>query len=47
MRDRSRAVQCPSEMIDLIGGWSTGKIGEGYGDGFNLHHLHKYISNIY
>jgi hypothetical protein len=22
-------------MIDQIGGWSSGKIGEGYGDGFN------------
>ena len=36
MRDRLRAVSCPSEMIDQIGGWSSGKIGEGYGDGFDL-----------
>ena len=32
LRDRLRAVQCPSEMIDQIGGWSSGKIGEGYGE---------------
>jgi len=35
LRDRLRAAQCPSEIIDQIGGWSSGKIGEGYGDGFN------------
>jgi hypothetical protein len=34
MRDRLRAVSCPSEMIHQIGGWSSGKIGEGYGKGF-------------
>ncbi len=32
MRDRLRAVSCPSEMIDQIGGWSSGKIGEGHGE---------------
>jgi len=36
LRDRLRAVQCPSEMIDQIGGWSSGKIGEGYGEGFKV-----------
>ena len=36
LRDRVRAVQCPSEMVDQIGGWSSGKIGEGYGDGYHL-----------
>jgi integrase len=30
MRDRLRAVDCSSDMIDQIGGWSSGKIGEGY-----------------
>ena len=39
LRDRLRTVQCPSEMIDQIGGWSSGKIGEGYGEGFDLHKL--------
>ena len=36
MRDRLRAVQCPSEMIDQIGGWSLGNIGQKYGDGVKL-----------
>ena len=36
MRDRLRAVNCPSDMIDQIGGWSLGKIGEGYGNGYKF-----------
>ena len=36
MRDRLRAVNCPSDMIDQIGGWSPGKVGEGYGDGYSI-----------
>ena len=36
IRDRLRAVQCPSEMIDQIGGWSSDKVGHAYGDGFCL-----------
>ena len=36
MRDRLRAVGCPSDMIDQIGGWSSSKVGERYGDGFTL-----------
>ena len=43
MRDRLRAEQCPSEMIDQIGGWSSGKIGEGYGDGFKLDSIYTYL----
>jgi hypothetical protein len=35
MRDRLRSVNCPSEMIDQIGGWSKTSVGEGYGDGFS------------
>ena len=46
LRDRLRAVQCPSEIIDQIGGWSSGKIGEGYGEGFLLLGLHEFIRKI-
>ena len=38
---RLRAVSCKSEMIDQIGGWSSGKIGDGYGEGFRIEHLAK------
>ena len=37
---------CPSEMIDQIGGWSSGKVGEGYGDGFDLKHLHEWLAKL-
>ena len=35
-RDRLRAVQCPSDMIDQIGGWATAGVGQGYGEGHTL-----------
>ena len=44
-RDRLRAVQCPSDMIDQIGGWSTAGVGQSYGEGYGLtvtlHHMLK------
>ena len=46
MRDRLRAVNCPSEMIDQIGGWSSGKIGEGYGNGYELKQVHSFLQRI-
>ena len=36
MRDRLRAVQCPSDMIDQIGGWSKRSVGEGYAEGYPI-----------
>ncbi len=36
MRDRLRAVQCPSDMIDQIGGWATAGVGQSYGEGYGL-----------
>jgi integrase len=36
MRDRLRAVECPKEIIDQIGGWSSSDVGETYGEGFPL-----------
>ena len=46
MRDRLRAVNCPSEMIDQIGGWSKRSVGEGYGEGFDLKHLHEWVAKL-
>ena len=28
-RDRLRAVECPSEIIDQLGGWSLKSVGQG------------------
>ena len=36
-RDRLRAVECPMDMIDQIGGWrSVGGVGVRYGEGYSL-----------
>lgn len=43
MRDRLRAVSCPSEMIDQIGGWSNRSVGESYGDGFKSKVICDYL----
>jgi integrase len=36
LRDRLRAVKCPSDMIDQIGRWSTAGVGQSYGEGYGL-----------
>ncbi len=36
LRDRLRAVECPSDIVDAIGGWKTSGIGHGYGNGCPL-----------
>ena len=46
MRDRLRAVNCSSDMIDQIGGWSSGKVGEGYGDGFCITSMFDFMKPI-
>ena len=47
MRDRLRAVECPSEIIDQIGGWVRGSVGEGYGKGYSLQIKYKLIKKIF
>lgn len=41
MRDRLRAVECPADIVDQIGGWQTGGVGHGYGSGYPLEVLRK------
>ena len=36
MRDRLRAVEGPSDVIDQIGGWATEGVGQRYGEGYEL-----------
>ena len=36
MRDRLRAVDCPSDIIDQIDGWATEGVGQGYGESYQL-----------
>ena len=46
IRDRLRAVNCPSDVIDQIGGWSRRSVGEHYGDEFKLNVLNEHISRL-
>jgi hypothetical protein len=46
LRDRLKAVQCPSDMIDQIGGWTTAGVGQSYGEGYNMTNIYLAISKI-
>ena len=46
LRDRLRAVQCPSDMIDQIGGWSTAGVGQSYGEGYGLTATIEFLMQI-
>ena len=45
-RDRLRAVNCPTEMIDQLGGWSVNNVGGRYGAGFSLEAMHCCLAGI-
>jgi hypothetical protein len=47
MRDRLRAVECPMDMIDQIGGWkSVNGIGVSYGGGYGLEQQKRWFKRI-
>src|SRR5210317_11294 len=46
LRDRLRAVECPSDIVDAIGGWKTSGVGHGYGNGYPLEVLGKWMKRI-
>lgn len=43
MRDRLRQVECPSEIVDQIGGWTTEGVGHSYGQGYGQEVLAKWM----
>ena len=43
LRDRLRAVECPSDIVDAIGGWKTSGVGHGYGNGYPLEVLGRWL----
>ena len=45
-RDRLRAVECPSEIIDQLGGWSLKSVGQGYGKGYKVEVLARWIAKL-
>jgi len=46
LRDRLRSVECPSDIVDAIGGWKTAGVGQGYGEGYPLHVLNRWMNEI-
>ena len=46
LRDRLRAVECPSDIVDAIGGWKTSDVGHGYGNGYPLEVLERWMMKI-
>jgi len=46
LRDRLRAVECPADIVDQIGGWHTEGVGQSYGNGYPLDVLHKWMNKM-
>lgn len=46
MRDRLRAVECPADIVDQIGGWQTDGVGHGYGSGYPMEVLRKWMKAV-
>ena len=46
LRDRLHTVQCPSDMIDQIGGWATAGVGQKYGEGYKLDNTMIYMITL-
>jgi integrase len=46
MRDRLRAVQCPADIVDQIGGWQTDGVGHSYGSGYPLDVLSVWMRKV-
>jgi integrase len=44
MRDRLRVVECPTDIIDQIGGWSRKGVGESYGRGYQVKQLWRWMA---
>ena len=46
LRDRLRAIECPADIIDAIGGWTTDGVGHQYGQGHRLAVTHGWMKII-
>ena len=47
MRDQLRAVECPAEIIDQVGGWVTAGVGRGYGNGYSIEVLGRWMNKLF
>ena len=46
MRDRLRAVECPSDVTDQIGGWATVEVGQSCGKGYPEEIMIKWMRQL-
>ena len=46
LRDRLREFECPSDVIDQIGGWRTAGVGQRYGDGYSMAVVYRWLTKI-
>ena len=46
IRDRLRAVECPPDIADAIGGWCSSGVGQKYGVGFSIEHKHCWLKKL-
>ena len=46
LRDRLRAIECPADIIDAIGGWATEGIGHQYGQGHSLTVMYGWMKRL-
>ena len=46
LRDRLRAAECPADVIDSIGGWTTEGVGHQYGKGHSLLVMHRWMKKL-
>ena len=46
IRDRLREIECPSDIIDQIGGWQSTGVGQSYGQGYSIKVMLKWLSKI-
>jgi len=46
MRDRLHAVQCPFDIVNQIGGWSTAGVGNAYGSGYPIAVLYGWMEKV-
>ena len=45
-RDRLRAIECPADIIDQIGGWSSSSVGSSYGNGYTIEVLGRWMNEF-
>ena len=46
LRDRLRAIECPADIIDQVGGWSSSGVGSSYGNGYTIKVLGSWMNRF-